>query len=143
MISVIIHWDHKKVLDPGNIRFFFQLWDYVCRSYGVPVQRTVFVDCIGSLGSLHPPNPIVFSLQDALRLAESLEHVPVYVHDSANVDLPNFEHPEKACYIFGPNYNKLCIPEGAVSVRVPLFAEPFNLFSQAVLPIILYDRFRR
>jgi len=143
MTSVIIHWDHKQPMDVNNQRYIYQLWDYVCRSYGVLTQNVIYVDLEGSLGALSPPNPVVYKLEDALSIAESQGCVPVYVHGSAEVSLSNFEHPEHACYIFGPNYNSLRVPEGAVSVKIQLFAEPFNLFSQTVLPIILYDRFRR
>jgi hypothetical protein len=143
MVSVIIHWDHKKPMDANNKRYIFQLWDYACRSHGILVQNTIFVDLEGSLGAMNLANPVVDTLEEALSIAGKDDLTPVYVHGSANVELPNFEHPENAVYIFGPNYDRLPIPEGAVSVKIPLYAEPNNLFSQSCLPIILYDRFQR
>lgn len=142
MISVIIHWDHKQAMDPKNMRYIFQLWDYVARSFGVPKEYTIYVDCEGSLRALSPPNPVVDTLEDALSIAKELGHTPVYVHNSGNAVLPKFIHPENACYIIGPNYAKLEIPVDAEIVRIPLFAEPNDLFAQTVLPIILYDRTR-
>ena len=143
MISVIIHWDHKKAMDVENMRYIYQLWDYVCRSHGLAPANAIFVDCEGSLGAMNLANPVVSTLEEALSIAGKHDLTPVYVHGSAEVDLTNFEHPENAVYIFGPNYAKLPLPDGAVSVRIPLFAEPNDLFSQTCLPIILYDRFRR
>ena len=140
MISVIIHWDHKKGMDTQNKRYIFQLWDYVCRSYGVSIKNTIFVDCEGSLQALSPPNPIIYTLEDALRIATAQGHTPVYVHGSGKELLPNFEHPEHACYIVGPNYAKMELPPDQVSVRIPLYGEPADLFCQTVLPIVLYDR---
>jgi hypothetical protein len=143
MISVIVHWDHKKPMDVNNMRYIYQLWDYVCRSHGLAPKNTIFVDLEGSLAGLSPPNPIVHTLEEALSIAGKDDLTPVYVHGSAEVDLTNFEHPENACYIFGPNYDLMKLPEGAISVRIPLFAEPMDMFSQTCLPIVLYDRFRR
>ena len=140
MISVIIHWDHKKSMDANNMRYIYQLWDYVCRSYGVPIQQTFFVDCENSLGSLRPPNPVVYALEDALSIVKKEGFTPVYVHGSGKQLLPDFEHPEKACYIVGPNYDRMEVPNDQVSVRIPLYGEPADLFCQTVLPIVLYDR---
>jgi hypothetical protein len=130
-------------MDVNNMRYIYQLWDYVCRSHGLAPANAIFVDLEGSLGALSPPNPVVSTLEEALSIAGKDDLTPVYVHGSALIDLPNFEHPENAVYILGPNYAKLPLPEGVVSVRIPLFAEPMDMFSQSCLPIILYDRFRR
>ena len=143
MISVIIHWDHKKPMDANNKRYIFQLWDYACRSHGIAPANALFVDLEGSLGAMNLANPVVSSLEEALSIAGKDDLTPVYVHGSGKQELPNFEHPENAVYIFGPNYDKLKLPDEALSVRIPLYAEPKDMFSQSCLPIILYDRFRR
>ncbi len=140
-MKVIIHWDHKERMDLNNVRYMYQYWDYSCRGYGMLPKDFVFVDLEGTLHGLNPPNEIFGTLQEALDFFS--DFTPVYIHGSGAVNLPDFEHPENPVYIFGPNWDHMKVPDGAICVSIPT-PDPvigIDLFSHVTLGIVLYDRF--
>ena len=135
-MKVIIHWDHKKGMDHTNLRFLYQYYDYTCRGFGMEPKDFAFVDLEGTLAILKPPNPVFVSLEEALK--HYYGNAPVYIHYDGKELLPKFNHPDKAVYIVGPNYDALRIPNGALSVKIPVAWN--DLWSHVALGIVLYDR---
>ena len=140
-MKAIIHWDHKTRMNHDNMRYMYQYWDYSCRGFGLEPSSFVFVDLEGTLAGLNPPNKIFDTLEEALDSFP--DFIPVYIHGSGKTKLSEFNHPENAVYIFGPNWDSMAVPEDAVCVSIPA-PDPvigIDLFSHVALGIVLYDRF--
>jgi hypothetical protein len=134
-MKTIIHWDHKKGMNNVNLRSLYQYWDYTCRGFGMKPSDFVFIDLIGTLPCLSPPNLIFSELSEALDEFE--DSIPVYIHAKGKTPLPEFVHPPNSVYIIGPNYDGFLFPGDDLSVSIPAWDD---LWGCVALGIVLYDR---
>ena len=72
-------------------------------------------------------------------------HTPVYIVAGDRCPervrlLDEFQHPEKAIYVFGPDYGQLIPPKGAVCVTIFMSLSRRSLFADHAGAIVLYHR---
>jgi hypothetical protein len=82
------------------------------------------------------------TIEDVVR--DYPDHTPVYVVvDRAAQGAPyldDFEHPEKALYIFGPDHGEMVPPPDAVRVTIFMSPSRRSLFSDQAGAMVLYHR---
>jgi len=137
MLGVIIHWDHKSNLDEVGKRNVFQHFDYACRAYGV--DKLVIVDVNGTM-SLSPPHPVVRSLSAALTHFSGAEIC--FVHPNGEKAIGSWHvRPEHIVYVVGADYEHLEMPDGCLSLRIPVADPAIELWADQALAIVLLDKF--
>ena len=52
--------------------------------------------------------------------------------------LPDFAHPEEACYIFGPNHGEIEVKPEGMNVSIPM--QVSSLYTSSAVAMTLYDR---
>lgn len=136
-MKAIVHWDHKPGASHETLRAFFQAFDYSARSFGVEL---IFVDLTNTMDPMAVPDPILYSLEEALEYAGG---TPVYFSVDGAIELGEWVPPADAVLVIGPDYGSLEIPEGADTVKLDVLNPNPSLWSHGVLCTALWVAHRR
>jgi hypothetical protein len=107
-------------------------WEVVLREFGV--ERLNMTPASGIVRSwVHEYPSIEELLEDRKHLST------VFVDESAEVELSEFEHPKDALYVFGRvSYSPLGVTEGeSLKIGTP---KPGMMWPHQALAVVLYDR---
>jgi len=110
------------------------LWDMAMREFGVERLNMTPISGIA--------RPWIHEYRCIDTLLEDRSHLtPVFVDESAEVELSEFQHPEDALYIFGRvSYSPFAHRgEGYQSLHIHS-TKPGMLWPHQALAIVLYDR---
>jgi hypothetical protein len=131
-IAVIAHWELPVVLRDGKVwKKMLMRWNHTLKAFGCKWLILVDVDNAGPfMNDAEIRFDRVDTLGQALHLCPGME--PVYVEVEGH-PLQDYEHPDKAVYIFGSDFGDL--PEATVGVPTHN-----ALHADITCGIVLYDR---
>ena len=130
--AVIAHWEPPVALSGDKAQKKLLLrWNHTLKAFGC--KRLVMVDVDGLEPFMNDAEmhfQYVSSLEEALALFPDME--PVYVEVEGH-PLQDYEHPDKAVYIFGSDFGDL--PQATVGVPTHN-----ALHADITCGVVLYDR---
>ena len=133
MITIAGYWDFSWST-PSEEMFY---WEGVVREFDAKLIMSPVTGI---------RNRYVQEVHDLDEIIDNWVRDVVYVSESGSTEISDFQHPEKALYVFGrSNYNPFNAraDKGGTSIKIATSANTAMMLAPVAASIVMYDRFRK